>query len=152
MEFLKTSDIDELIAHLLYINLNFQSLNKAVESKFNLSIVQWAFLKTLLQMPAVSPQVLARVLHITPGTLTQTAARLEKRQYIFICADPKDARKKMISLSRTGKDILEGVDKYFKVFFASIKKYKNEIVAVENYLDHALRKLVSDLADSHDYA
>lgn len=139
MESIEASDIDELILNLLNLNLSFQGLNKAFESKFNLSIVQWAFLKALIQMPAVSPQALARALHVTPGTLTQTANRLEKRNYIFICSDPKDARKKMISMTREGKNILESTDQALRGVFRPFKDLKREVLALEKRLDDTLK-------------
>lgn len=141
METSKTSEIDELILNLLNISSSFQSLNKVFESKFSLSIVQWAFMKTLLQMPAAAPQILAKVLHVTPGTLTQTIVRLERKKYIFVCGDPKDARKKMISLTREGKENLDSVDRGFERIFSPYKTKKKEINAVEGFLDTTLSEI-----------
>lgn len=83
-----------------------QAINKAFESKHGLSIVQWSVLKTLVERPAVSPQLLARALGVSPGTLTQTLVRLSRKKLIFTCDDPKDARKKIISITRAGHGLL----------------------------------------------
>lgn len=134
MGFIETSETDEIVLKLLSLNLKFQGLNRTLESKYGLSIVQWAFMKTLLHMPAVSPQGLAKALNVTPGTLTQTSNRLEKKNYIFICSDPSDARKKMLSLTRQGKDVLDTIDKHYDMIFSEMKNVKNEIVAVGEFL------------------
>ncbi len=135
MDFIETSETDEVVLKLLSLNLKFQGLNKALESKHGLSIVQWAFMKTLLHMPAVSPQGLAKALNVTPGTLTQTANRLLKKGYVFGCSDPSDARKKMLSLTRHGKEALDSIDKHYDLIFSEMKTVKNEIVAVGEFLN-----------------
>jgi DNA-binding MarR family transcriptional regulator len=130
----KISETDELVLKLLSVNLKFQGLNKTFEYRFGLSIVQWAFMKTLLQMPAASPQGLAKALNVTPGTLTQTAARLERKKFIFVCSDPKDARKKMLSITREGKDVLDDIDKHYELVFSKLMAMKREIFTIEKYL------------------
>ena len=60
------------ISRLMNLSLTLHHINKTLESKCGMSIVQWSLLKTLLNMPAASPLILAKALGVTPGTLSQT--------------------------------------------------------------------------------
>jgi DNA-binding MarR family transcriptional regulator len=50
-----------------------------------------------------SPAQLARVFHVTRGAMTNTLNRLEWAGYIHIRPDWDDARRKMVSISPTGR-------------------------------------------------
>ncbi len=141
-------EIEESLSSLMALNLTFQSINKILEAKYGLSIVQWSFLKTLAERPISSPLALAKALNVTPGTLSQTTMRLEKKKYIFVCNDPKDARKKMISLTRSGKETLDSIDQSYCHIFSSIRSVVNELKAVENFLSSTKSHLSKEeLAD-----
>lgn len=122
------------ISRLMDLSLMLQNINKVLEAKCGLSLVQWSLLKTLINMPAVSPLVLAKTLKITPGTLSQTLTRLDRKEYLFMCDDPTDARKKMISITRLGKDALTAVGKEFERVFSEIDLIDGEIEKIDNYL------------------
>lgn len=92
---------------LFRIRLSIHRLSKLSERRFGLSIVQWCFLRRLIQMPAVSAQTLAQTVGVHPSTLTQTLKRLHRRGLIFITEDPRDSRKKTISVTRQGKEALD---------------------------------------------
>ncbi|OFZ18254.1 MAG: hypothetical protein A2Z20_10710 [Bdellovibrionales bacterium RBG_16_40_8] len=127
-------EIEEPLSNLMSLNLIFQAINKTLEAKYGLSIVQWSFLKTLAGMPAIAPLALAKALRVSPGTLSQTTMRLEKKKYIFVCNDPKDARKKMISLTRSGKDTLDSIDKSYTLIFSNIQNISSELKTIEIFL------------------
>lgn len=134
-------EIEEPLSNLMALNLTFQAINKILEAKYGLSIVQWTFLKTLAEMPAIAPLALARVLKVTAGTLSQTTVRLEKKKYLFVCGNPKDARKKMISLTRSGKEALNSIDKNYKLIFSGIQNVSNELKAIETFLNNTRSQL-----------
>lgn len=127
-------DFVNSLTGLIDLNLAFQRINKALEAKYGLSVIQWSLLQTLIEMPAVSPLVLARALRVTPGTLTQSLNRLEKKEYLFMCDDPSDARKKMISITRKGKNVLESAEGEYQRVFKEIENVRDAIEKVDVFL------------------
>ncbi len=92
---------------LFQVGNTIHQLNKQTEKKLGLSLVQWCVLKRLIDMPASAAASLAKAVDVHPSTLTQTLRRLVRKKYIFIMDDPKDTRKKLISITRNGKKIFE---------------------------------------------
>lgn len=101
-------DKDE-IDSLFHINLTLNHLNKGMERRFKLSLVQLFVLLRLRTLPASCSQALSEAIGIQPSTLTQTIRRLVRKEYIFVTDDPRDSRKRLISLTRKGKEITEEV-------------------------------------------
>ncbi|MGR3461811.1 MAG: MarR family winged helix-turn-helix transcriptional regulator [Roseovarius sp.] len=50
-----------------------------------------------------SPAQLAKSFHVTRGAMTNTLSKLEWAGYVHIRPDWEDARRKMVSISRTGR-------------------------------------------------
>lgn len=119
---------------LISIGLAFQQINKIFESDCGLSIVQWSLLKALIEMPTISPQALAKTLGVSPSTLTQTLARLSKRKLIFVCDDPRDARRKIISITRSGKEKLEEAHNLFENMFGRLYEISTALETLNNFL------------------
>lgn len=97
----------DFLSELSALSLALQQLNKSFEAETGLSLVQMVVLRTLRQMPATSPKFLAKSLSVTPGTLSQTLSRLERRRLLIISPDPRDARRKMVSITREGLQAFE---------------------------------------------
>ena len=95
------------IDSLFHLSLSLHHLNRDIERKFKLSLVQLFVLLRLRHMPATCSKVLAAAVGIHPSTLTQTLRRLERKEYIFVAADPRDSRRKLISLTRSGCQAIE---------------------------------------------
>lgn len=127
------------ITRLMDLSLSLHHINKTLEAKCGLSVVQWSLLKTLLDMPAVSPLMLSKALGVTPGTLSQTLARLDKKKYLFMCDDPTDARKKMISITRLGRDVLASIDQEYERIFSEIDSIKNHVEKIHSYLNDSVK-------------
>ena len=140
-------DCMDSISSLMELSLTLHQINKTLESKCGLSVVQWSLLKTLLNMPAVSPLVLAKALGVTPGTLTQTLTRLDRKKFLFMCDDPNDARKKMISITRLGKEALETVDREYERAFAGIDLVENAIGQIDGYLKTKVKIRLNETVD-----
>lgn len=138
-------NLNTSLFRLLDLGLELQKINKILEVKYGLSIVQWSLLKNLLEMPAASPLALARSLKITPGTITQTLGRLSKKKFLFICEDPQDARKKMVSLTREGRDALLVVEQEYVSIFAEIDKIEGNIQEVDIFLKEKVKKRLYEL-------
>ncbi len=94
------------VRRLVMMSLKFHNLNKLVEQRLGISLVQYHFLNTLRDMPATSPLLLARAVGMHPSTLTQSTKRLSKRGLIFVGEDLKDSRKKILSLTSKGNKAL----------------------------------------------
>jgi DNA-binding MarR family transcriptional regulator len=127
-------NFEQPLADLLRVSLVFQQINKTLESKIGLSLVQWFLLRTLKVMPAVGPLELAKALGITQGTLSQSLRRLSRKELILVCSDPKDARKKIVSLTRSGKQILDSSTAEFKHMFEGLKGLNGPIAEIKTYL------------------
>jgi DNA-binding MarR family transcriptional regulator len=70
-------------------------------------MVQYHVLATLRDMPACSPQRLAKAAGMHPSTLTQSIKRLQKKGALFSGSDPGDSRKKILSMTKQGSRLLE---------------------------------------------
>lgn len=95
------------VANLVKMSLAFHNLNKAVEAELGLSLVQYHLLFHLRDRPGVSPQSLAKLVGMHASTLTQSLKRLSKRELLFVSEDPRDSRKKMITLTSLRRDALD---------------------------------------------
>lgn len=103
--------MDSEIAHLVQMNLAFHNLNKGAELRLGLSLVQYYLLTILRDMPGCSPQRLADAAGMHPSTLTQSLKRLRRKQTVFVGEDPKDSRKKILSMTRNGCELLDQFSK-----------------------------------------
>lgn len=94
------------VARLVRMNLDFHNLNRGAEKNLGLSLVQYHLLVTLRDMPGCSPQKLAKEAGMHPSTLTQSLRRLLRKDAVYIAEDPKDSRKKILSMSRDGSALI----------------------------------------------
>ena len=128
------SETNRAFLSLFHIGISIQTLNKRSEKKLGLSLVQWCFLRSLIDMPSTSANALSAAVGVHPSTLTQTLKRLERKDFIFIAEDPKDSRKKLISITRNGKNTLERVSR-------DMSRWAKDL----SILDSDLHRLNSDL-------
>jgi DNA-binding MarR family transcriptional regulator len=126
--------IESSLFRLISLTVRMQSINKSLEAKHGLSIVQWSFMQKLADMPSITPRVMATTLGLTPGTLTQTISRLQKKKYISVIADPKDARKKLITLTRLGANVLNSKNVAYKNIFLMINNCASELKVIDTFL------------------
>jgi DNA-binding MarR family transcriptional regulator len=91
------------------LSMEIERLGQRMQEKCGISLAQWSVLIRLKDLPAVTAQELATAVGVHPSTLTQALKRLEKKKFISIAKDPKDSRKKILSLTRQGADRLEEV-------------------------------------------
>jgi DNA-binding MarR family transcriptional regulator len=141
-----TTKSDSLVCELIRVGVEIQRLNKFFEKKLKLSLVQYGVLKHLVEMPAISAQELANLVGVHPSTLTQSIKRLEKKGHLFIDVDPLDSRKRIISITRNGKDSLDQAMKFIESSFSKISELgtvlgKLRTALPEQYAQTANRKL-----------
>jgi DNA-binding MarR family transcriptional regulator len=102
---------------LFQIGVSLQHLSSRLEMRCGISLAQWTILQSLIDSPTASALSLAQRVGIQPSTLTQSLKRLERKKWILIAKDPKDSRKKMLSLTRLGKEILDESSLQMQVWF-----------------------------------
>lgn len=125
---------DSGIYSLFQIGISIHHLNKKSEREIGISLVQWCLLKQLVDRPAISAFDLSKAVGVHPSTLTQTLKRLQKKKLIFIIADTKDFRKKVISLTRQGKEILDKATHMMSDWSKKLAAYQEELGKVRAVL------------------
>ncbi len=137
----RLSDIETLF----HLTLALHHLNRDVERRYNLSLVQLSVLMKLRHLPASSALALAKAVGVHPSTLTQTLGRLKRKEFVFVTEDPKDSRKKLIVLTKSGKEAADSAcQRLEKVFAATvnINREKAGIISSLKYLT-SLRKRIT---------
>ncbi len=138
----RTKQTRDEIDSLFHLTLRLHHLNKDVERRFKLSLVQLFVLLRIRTLPATSSQALSSAIGIQPSSLTQTIRRLERKEYVFVTDDPRDSRKKLISLTRRGKDTVDVVYGDLKSMFGRLEgKVKNNLDESLDYLDKVQSEL-----------
>jgi DNA-binding MarR family transcriptional regulator len=119
---------------VFHLSVLLHNLNKEAERKTGLSIVQWSILRHLIEMPASSAQELSDAAKLHPSTLSQALKRLGRKDLIFVSEDPRDSRKKVISLTRKGKEALDRSGPQMEQIASGLFGIEGELYAVENGL------------------
>lgn len=112
---------DKLLFSAFQLSLNFQRVNKDTERRVGVSLIQWCILKRLLELPATSAHALAEAVGVHPSSLTQSLKRLSRKRLVFVGADPRDSRKKIISITREGKSAVERVEQVMEAIAAQLE-------------------------------
>lgn len=94
----------EIISDLLSVSRVAHDLNLKHEQEQDLSLSQWLLMQHLIDMPAVSARSLAKALDVHPSSMTPVLKRLSAKKFIHISPDPRDTRRKLIVLTRAGRD------------------------------------------------
>jgi|GEM_PF-1132078 len=119
---------------VFHVSLLLHNLNKEAERRTGLSIVQWSLLKHVLEMPGTSAQELSEAVKLHPSTLSQSLKRLIRKELILVLEDPRDSRKKVISLTRNGKEALDQAERQMKEIAASLTRAEKELYFLEECL------------------
>jgi DNA-binding MarR family transcriptional regulator len=122
------------ILSIFHINLLLLHLNKESEKKLGVSIVQWCVMKHLIEMPGTSAQELSNAVQVHPSSLTQSLKRLIRKNLIFVSEDPRDSRKKTISITRKGKQTLDTVEEQMRPLKRELESIGSELALIENLL------------------
>ena len=128
------SDIDRALFLLCHVGISIHHLNKKSEKNLGLSLVQWCLLKNLIDLPGASAHLLSKAVGVHPSTLTQTLKRLEKKNLVFITNDPRDSRKKLISITRSGKDLLQKTSSEMDIWLQDLVPFIGELQQVNHQL------------------
>jgi len=127
------------IFSLFQVGLLIHHLNKKSDQKFGLTLIQWMILKHLIHKPASSAHMLAKVIGIHPSSITPSLKRLVRKQLVFVDRNPRDSRKKMISITRNGKKLLDQLDPRLSKDFEEVGRFSNELETLRLYLETRLQ-------------
>ena len=116
------------------VSILLHNLNKEAERTTGLSIVQWSILKHVLEMPGTSAQELSEAAGLHPSTLSQSLKLLIRKEFILVIEDPRDSRKKIISLARNGKSMLDQAQKPMDEIASKLAPVEKELYALEECL------------------
>jgi len=119
---------------VFHVSLLLHNLNKEAERRTGLSIVQWSILKHVLEMPGTSAQELSDSLKLHPSTLSQSLKRLIRKELLLVLEDPRDSRKKIISLTRKGKEALDQSERQMEEIASTLTRAEKELYFLEECL------------------
>ncbi len=91
-------------------------------------------------MPATSPLALSNAVGVHPSTLTQTMKRLVKKEFIYLSDDPKDSRKKQVTITRAGKNVLDAASIKIHEWSRELVSLEVEIQRVRHCLESQFKK------------
>lgn len=133
------SQKDPLIL-LFQVGHSIQNLNKQSEELFGISLVQWCLLNQLQDMPGTSALQLANAVGVHPSTLTQTLKRLERKKNIQQMEDPRDFRKKVIYLTKTGFAEMKKMEKQVQKWARAVSYFERNLIGLNSVLSHTVKK------------
>jgi DNA-binding MarR family transcriptional regulator len=107
------------VSELVLMNLDFHNLNKAIEEKLGLSLVQYHLLRILKDKPGCTLQRLAQTVGMHPSTLTQSIKRFLKKKLIYVEEDPRDSRKKIVGITMQGNNIITKFEEKIELLASS---------------------------------
>lgn len=112
------------------------NFNKKSEKEIGVSLAQWSVLKQLIDMPGTSALKLAHSVGVHPSTLSQTLKRLEKKNFLYLLEDPKDSRKKLISITKVGKTALESFEENIRPLSKKFSSIEKDIDNLSHFLEN----------------
>ncbi|MGE4108208.1 MAG: MarR family winged helix-turn-helix transcriptional regulator [Bacteriovoracia bacterium] len=134
------SDFERSLFSLLDISGAIHQFNKASEQRLGISLVQWCLLRNLIDMPSATAQALAAAAGVHPSTLTQTLKRLARKGFVFITEDPRDSRKRLVSITRAGKECLEKSSPQLREWLSELGPLSADLSSVSAHLsDQVIR-------------
>jgi len=126
--------VPEALYDLFYVSLGVHHLSRTLERELGISFVQWYLLRHLVDLPAVSAQRLAGALGLHPSTLTQSIKRLRKKNYLVVAEDPRDSRRKIIAITRHGRNALQAADEQLEIHFPGLRQIASALTKLRAYL------------------
>lgn len=134
-----SKDVQSLVS-LFRVGISIHNFNKKSEERVGLSLVQWCLLEQLIDMPGTSAHALAKSVGVHPSTLTQTLKRLEKKGFLFQAEDPKDSRRKIISITIHGKQAMERISSQKNDWMKCLAPVSNDLQKLNSVLQILVNK------------
>ncbi|MBI3371793.1 MAG: winged helix-turn-helix transcriptional regulator [Betaproteobacteria bacterium] len=100
----------DLVSRLLrLVNLIAKPFFAEYASRFQLSINDWRVLMTLAQNPELAASDICEQTGMHPMNVSRSVAHLERLRRVKRCADPKDRRRSLLRLTRTGRAVFRSI-------------------------------------------
>ena len=128
------SSLLQPLSLLVQVGLSIHHLGKKAQRSSGLSIAQWYLLKQLQSQPGICAQELCKAVGVHPSTLTQSLKRLQRKGLVYIGEDPRDSRKKIIALTRDGKEKMDGSTAQMQNIVDNLATLKSAIARIHEHL------------------
>lgn len=125
------------------IDHELERVSKRMEARIGLTIPQRLSLLLIGRHPGILGSELADVLHLHRGTLSGIVQRLEVAGYVARAADPRDARRVGLTLTRAGRTANERREGTFED--AARRALDGLLPAERAAAEHALVRLSAEL-------
>ncbi|MFE8597014.1 MarR family transcriptional regulator [Archangium violaceum] len=96
-------EVMEFMRLLWAVDQGLRSTSKVMETTLGLTSPQRLVVRLVGQYPGITAGGLAEILHVHPSTLTGVMKRLQKRGLVERRADPLDARRAPLFLTKAGQ-------------------------------------------------
>lgn len=93
----------EFLQRLWALNHALERLSNRMEKRLGVTAQQRLLIRCVGASPGITPGQLATLLHLDPGTISASVARLEKRKLVVRRRDPEDSRRVTIALTKAGR-------------------------------------------------
>jgi DNA-binding MarR family transcriptional regulator len=96
-------EVLEFMRIIWQVDHTLQRRSKKMEAALGVTGPQRLVLRIVGRFPGIPAGHLARLLHVHPSTLTGVVQRLERQRLLRRRADPRDARRALLSLTEQGR-------------------------------------------------
>lgn len=93
----------ELMRLVWRVNHALERLSVRMEAELSVSAAQRMMIRLIGKYPSITPGRLADALHLDPGTVSATLARLERKRLIERRRDGRDKRRVIVGLTDAGR-------------------------------------------------
>lgn len=93
----------ELVRLVWRVNHALERLSVRMEKEIGISAPQRMMIRFIGKYPEITPGRLADALHLDPGTVSATLARLERKRLIQRRRDSRDKRRVIVGLTDAGR-------------------------------------------------
>lgn len=93
----------EFLRRLWELNHALERVSSGMEKRLGVTAQQRLIIRCVGKFPGVTAGQLARLLHLDPGTVSASLARLEKKGVLERRKDPRDGRRAVLGLTPRGR-------------------------------------------------
>ncbi|MDP1827515.1 MAG: MarR family transcriptional regulator [Archangium sp.] len=93
----------DFLQRLWQLNQAMERMSSGMEKRLGVTAQQRLIIRCVGRYPGLTAGRLARLLHLDPGTVSASLARLEKKGLLHRRKDPRDARRASLGLSPEGR-------------------------------------------------
>lgn len=95
----------DFLRRLWQLNQAMERVSSGMEKRLGITAQQRLIIRCVGRYPGLTAGRLARLLHLDPGTVSASLARLEKKGLLQRRRDPRDARRASLGLTTAGREL-----------------------------------------------